>query len=315
MLPRAETLGPLTPTLSPKVEREPPRFLSHRHPIPKLFFSTDIMKWLDKLEGRLGRFSVPNLTLLFVMGQTAAWFFSFGHPQRLQALLLLPDEVRDGEIWRLLSFLFIPPGTGILTLFCIYLFWLMGSALEGYWGTFRYNIYVLIAYLMTLAVAFLSPGGPGEVTNAFIGGSVFLAFAYLNPEFMLFIFFVLPVKIKWLALLTWIGYAVTLVTGDWQNRALVLASIANFLLFFADSIFYRARYGKRRMESAMRVIKNSRTAFHRCTTCGLTELDNSQAEFRFCSKCEGNHEYCTEHLRSHEHVVGITQEGSGAKPT
>ncbi|MBI5760646.1 MAG: hypothetical protein HZA46_19180 [Planctomycetales bacterium] len=262
------------------------------------------MKWLDNLDRRFGRYAIPNITLLIVMGQALTWVLSSSRPNVLQAFFLLTDDVRNGEVWRLVSFLFIPPGTGILTLFGIYLFYLMGSALEVSWGTLRYNVYLLIAYVATLAAAFLAPAGLGPVTNVFIGGSVFLAFSYLYPDFVLYLFFVLPVKIKWLALLTWIGYAVTLISGDWQNRALVLASIANFLLFFADSIFHRVRYGKRRMESAVMAIKNSRTAFHKCATCGVTEHDNSQMEFRFCSKCEGNHEYCSEHLRSHEHVAG-----------
>lgn len=266
------------------------------------------MKWLDKLERQLGRYAVPNVTLPIVIGQGLAWAIGYAQPKLLDGLLLLPDKVIDGEVWRLLSFLFIPPGTGVLALFGIYLFYWMGTALEEYWGTFRYNIYLLIAYVMTLGAAFLSPAGQGEVTNAFIGGSVFLAFAYLYPDFVLYVFFILPVKIKWLALLTWLGYGYALLIGDWQMRALVLASIANFLLFFADSLFHRARYGKRRMESAVRTIKNSRTPFHKCTTCGVTELDNSQIEFRFCSKCEGNHEYCLEHLRNHEHVVAMKDE-------
>ena len=176
----------------------------------------------------------------------------------------------------------------------------MGTALENYWGTFRYNIFLLIAYIATIAVSFITLSAPS--TNIFIGGSVFLAFAYLNPNFELMIFFILPVKIKWLAMLTWIGYFLTFAFGSWTSRLLVLASISNFLFFFGKDLWLMIRSRRWRMERQIREFATQNDPVHRCTACCITDKDDPDMEFRYCTKCEGTLCYCREHIRNHEHV-------------
>jgi hypothetical protein len=108
---------------------------------------------------------------------------------------------------------------------------------------------------MTLAIRFnwtyplfvFTPDQPAWHATAFLYGSVFLAFAFLNPDFELYLMFILPVKIKWLALLTWLGYGATVLVGSWTDRLLVLASVVNFLLFFAREILDKFKTGRRRM--------------------------------------------------------------------
>lgn len=270
------------------------------------------MSWLDHIERRFRRFAIPNLTGFLAGFQAALWLLIQILPGQaakgaiLEGFLLIPDKVLAGEVWRLATFLFLPSGVGLLSIFCIYLFWLMGTALEGQWGTVRYNFYVLIAALTTIAAAFLLPNG-GPATNMFIGSSVFLAFAYLYPDFTLSIYFILPIRIKWLALLTWIGYGFVLIEGDWPSRAYILASICNFLLFFGRDIFHRMRYGKHTMETAFRKVTEGRKPFHTCAICGLTEHDEPQEDFRICSKCDAStFEYCSQHLRNHEHRMKST---------
>ena len=139
-----------------------------------------------------------------------------------------------------------------------------------------------------------------------MAGSVFLAFAYLNPDFTLMIFFILPVKIKWLALLQWLGYAYLVVVGSWSARLLVLAATGNFLLFFAGDIVERIRTGRRRMAHQARVFAGRRDEHesrHRCRICGKTDRSHPQLDFRYCSKCAGNQCYCPEHIFNHEHVL------------
>ena len=267
------------------------------------------MKLLDQLERRLRRFAIPNLTGYLAGFQAALWVLTMLAPPRqgvglvLDGFLLIPAKVMEGEVWRLVTFVFLPPGFGILAIFGIYLFWLMGTALEGQWGTVRYNFYVLIAVLATIAAAFLLPNG-GPATNMFIDTSVFLAFAYLYPNFTLSIYFILPIRIKWFALLAWLGYAVTLATGTWSDRAFVLASVCNFLLFFGRDIGRRMRSNKWQMEAAIRKVTVGNKPFHNCAICGLTEHDEPNEDFRICSKCDaGTFEYCSQHLRNHEHHV------------
>lgn len=257
------------------------------------------MSLLDRLERRFRGTGIPNITLYLVIGQIV--FFVAEQAGRLDILrvVLIPQLVIQGEWWRLVTFLFIPPAANLVfAFFAWYLFYLMGSALEGHWGTFRYNLFLLIGYVLTVAASFLMRGG--MATNVFIGGSVFLAFAFLYPDFVLYIFFILPVKIKWLALITWIGYGWQLLTGTWETRFLVLASIGNFLLFFGRDILWRMKTGRRRMAAQAKGFSGKKEAFHRCTVCGITDLTHPDMDFRYCPDC-GGLGYCKDHIFNHEH--------------
>ncbi len=261
---------------------------------------------LNQLERRFQRFAVPRLAAFLSVGQLLVWVLGQAQPQRLQNLSLVVDDVVDGQYWRLISFLFLPPGLGVLSLFGLYLFNLMGTALEAQWGDFRFNLFVFVAWLATLATACGWPDLPA--TNVFIGGSVFLAFAHLFPDFEIAIMFVLPVKVRWIAMFTWIGFAWEIAFGDWMTKFMVCSGVANYFLFFGLEILQHARHSQRRMEHAAGQLALSRQAFHTCSVCGATERDNPQLEFRFCSKCDGNHEYCDQHLRTHEHVAPATRD-------
>ncbi len=258
------------------------------------------MRWLDTLDRKFGRYAVPNITVYLILGQVMFFVFAVSGRFILERVVLVPERLLAGEWWRLITFLFIPPATNpIFAFFAWYMFYLMGTALENQWGAFRYNLFILIGWLVTVAVSFLFPYYPA--TNIFIGGSVFLAFAYLYPEFQLYIFFILPVKIKWLALITWLGYLYQFTVGNWSTRLLILASISNYLLFFGRDIYLSIKSGKRRMTAQARDIAGSRQPFHKCAVCGVTDLSHPQMEFRYCSDC-GGLGYCKDHILRHEHV-------------
>jgi hypothetical protein len=257
------------------------------------------MGLLDKLERKFRGFAIPNITLVIVLGQAFFYVAAYSGNLDVNRMLMVPSLVLQGEWWRLIAFIFIPPSAGIFFVFFgLYFFYLMGGALEGNWGAFRYNLFLLTGYLLTVGVAFLLPHG--AATNIFIGASVFLAFAHLYPEFTIYLFFVLPVKIKWLALITWIGYAVSMFFGSWQTRIFVLASIGNYLFFFGRDIWWRARTGRRKMAEQARAVSGKGEAFHRCAVCGKTDLTHPDMDFRYCPECSGLG-YCADHISSHEH--------------
>ncbi|MDA0833086.1 MAG: hypothetical protein O2955_12245 [Planctomycetota bacterium] len=257
------------------------------------------MKLIDRLERHLGFLAIPNLTLFIVIGQAIGMFLGMSQHPLIDQWYLIGAQALQGEYHRLVMFIFLPPGFGILVMFALYLFLMMGTALENQWGRFRYTLYVLIAYFSTIAVAFILP--EQVMTSAYIGGSVFLAFAWLYPEFELLLFFVLPVKIKYLAWITWAGYLLTLASGDATARLLVLSSILNFVLFFGVDIYHRIRWGHRTMKTTATRIKAKSQAFHRCAICGVTEKEDKKIDFRICSQCDGTLEYCENHLHNHEH--------------
>jgi hypothetical protein len=260
------------------------------------------MRLLDRLEKKLGRYALPNITVYLIAGQTVFYVLYMMRKLDPSQTLLSADRLMQGEWWRLLTFPFDPPVMNLVfAFFAWYLFYMMGSALEELWGTFRYNIFLLVGYLLTVAVSFLTPAYP--VSNAFIGGSVFLAFAFLFPDFQLLLFFVLPVRIKWLALLTWLYYGYLFLFGGWPTRFLVLSSVGNFLLFFARDIVVNVKYGRRQMVKKMsQTVRRDDQPFHRCTVCGITDKTHPKMDFRYCPQCSGQRGYCTEHIFNHEHV-------------
>ncbi len=264
------------------------------------------MSLLDKLERSFGRFAIPNLSIYIVIGQVFVLLGAMFGLLDLDYFVLRPTAVLHGQWWRLLTFpFFLAPPSGsfgpLFTAFALYMFYMMGGALEGYWGAFRYNLFLLLGYALTVGAAFITPGV--QATNVFLASTVFLAFAYLNPDFEFLIFFILPVKVKWLALIAWVGYGVSFFLGAWPERLQILASVGNFLVFFSGDILRGMRQGQRTMARKAREFAEAGEPRHRCHVCGKTDLTNPEMDFRYCSKCAGDQCYCPEHIQNHVHVV------------
>jgi hypothetical protein len=257
---------------------------------------------IDKLDRRIGRFAIPNLTILLACAQIIGFAVVLSDEKVLARMVFRAADVAAGEYWRLGTFVFLPVSSNILLfLMGLYFFYLTGSTLEAVWGAFRYNLYLGIAVLATFAVACVFP--QVSVTNRFIGESVFLAFAYLYPDFLISLYYIIPIRIKWLAMLAWALNIFIITFVDGPPRWLVLASVSNFLLFFGKDVFRNAVGQRRRTEWHARRLHQPDKPFHCCTICGATERTHRKMDFRYCSKCAGSHEYCEEHLQTHEHVA------------
>lgn len=269
------------------------------------------MGLLNRLERALGRYAIPNLALYLIGGQVMFLGFNLLAQFNLGRIMLVPVLVLHGEVWRLVTFVLVPPLSGRLdmtrALFLAiswYFFYVISQALENYWGAFRFNLFFLIGWILTVAVSFLTPD---QATGyAFFAVSVFLAFALLNPDFEIYLLMILPVKIKWVALVMWIGLGYAFIIGDWNIRLGVLAATGNYLIFFAGDILQRVKTGRRHMQQQVR-----RTAFqqaedeprHRCHVCGKTDQTDRLMDFRYCSKCANDECYCAEHIANHEHTT------------
>ena len=280
------------------------------------------MNWLDKLERKLGRFAIPNLTVYLLAGYVIGFGVMYLMPDLLGWLTLEPALIVRGQVWRLVSWVLIPPTRYPLSLlFLILLYYSLGTALERTWGTFRYNVYIFSGLIFTVLGVFilyavyffgfhveLPLSLAGMVSTNYITMSIFLAFAAIYPEMEVYLYFILPIKMKWMALVYAAMALYYFIRGGIVTRVAIGASLLNFVIFFLSSRNMRRFSPKERVRKAKFKRQSaphmhySNGAKHRCAVCGRTELDDPCLEFRFCSKCNGNYEYCQDHLFTHEHV-------------
>ena len=259
------------------------------------------MKFLERLDRLVRPIAIPNLTMVIIIGQVAMFLLAAGDPSLLSRASLVMDRVLEGEVWRLVTFMIVPPTTNVIfLLFALYIFYLMGTALEQTWGNVRYNVFFYLGYVLTLIGAAIAHSQP--VSAAFLQGSVFLAFATYNPRFQLMLFFILPIQIRWLAYLQALGYGLAFFGGGLATKLTVVASLGNYLIFFAPMVFHRVKNLKRRVAWEARQAKQDNIPRHTCAVCGVNSDTHPDMDFRYCSKCDGERAYCQEHLRNHEHV-------------
>jgi hypothetical protein len=162
------------------------------------------------------------------------------NPEGLHFLTLNPAAIVEGrEYWRLLTFLFIPPMQNpLFTFFFLYLLYVYGSALETEWGSFSFTLFYLCGAMGTVVAAFFFGGSAGAF---YLNTSLFLAFAAVHPDFELLFFFVIPLKIKWLALATWVWFGYLFLGASIATKASLLVSFINYFLFFGPVHFASVR--------------------------------------------------------------------------
>ncbi len=273
--------------------------------------------WLDKMERRFGRYAIRNLTMYLLAGYAIGYLLSFTMPQLLTYFTLEPALILKGQVWRLLSWVIIPPNDNIIfVIFMMLLYYSLGNTLESYWGAFRYNVYIFSGILFTVIGAFIVNGLIGGITGFgslystyYINMSIFLACASIMPDYQLLLYGIIRIKMKWLAILDVVLLAVDAVQGGLIIRIVIIASLLNFIIFFFCNRNLRGHSPKQaaRRKKFQKQISRPQNQYvggakHRCAVCGRTELDNPTLEFRYCSKCNGNYEYCQDHLFTHEHV-------------
>ncbi len=209
---------------------------------------------LNRLERKFGNFGIPNLMTLIVFFTAVAYFGNYlVDPDAgfsLSSLLYFDrDAIFRGEVWRIITFAFIPPASSpIFIAFSLYLDWIIGSTLEKHWGTFRFNVYYFMGMLGNIIAGLIT----GYATNDYLNMSLFFAFAMLYADFQILLFFVLPLRVIWLAWLEAALLCINFLTTGWQGRIVILVSIANFLLFFGKDLWNSIRRFLRRMKNRLK---------------------------------------------------------------
>lgn len=285
------------------------------------------MKFIEKLERKYGRFGIQNLTMYMIICYVVGYIIEFINPAILNWTGLNVTMILKGQIWRLVTWVISPPSGGNVLLFIIailFFYYPIGMSLERTWGSFRYTLYIFSGIIFTVIGAFVLHFIAGSQVDFFaqyifstyyISLSIFLAYAMSYPDMRILLYFVIPIKMKWMAYVYGAIILYDIITyvrnGLWFMAVPIVASLLNFVLFFLgtrDLQRYNPKEIKRRQEFKKAVSPgrvNPSTggiSKHKCAVCGRTELDDPNLEFRFCSKCNGNYEYCQDHLFTHEHV-------------
>ena len=285
---------------------------------------------MSKFEKKFGRYAIPNLTLILILSYVAGYVIellgSAAGVNMLGFLTLDPYRILHGQIWRLVTWVIVPPESlGIFTVIMLYFYYSLGTTLERTWGTYRYNVYIFSGMLFTIIGSFLCMGVvylmygslPTEIASSYfysgsyafstyyINLSIFLAFAATYPDMQVLLMFVIPVKVKWMGILDAVLMLYYVIKGGVFTKFAIIASLLNFVLYFWQ--LHRSRISPKQMHRRAQFEKKSnagraKVTRHKCAICGRTEEDDPSLEFRFCSKCNGNYEYCQYHLFTHEHV-------------
>ena len=283
------------------------------------------MNFLNKMERKIGKYAIPNLMIYLIAAYCIGFVIYTVNPNFMLMLTLSPYHILHGQVWRLITWILMPTDTRVFSLLIMaLLYYQLGSALERSWGTFRFNVYIFGGMLFTVIGAIILYGiyaaaGTGNLetislissltfTTNYINLTIFLAFAVMYPEMQILLFFIIPVKMKWMAVVYAVLIAINLILTSWGGRIAIIMSILNFLIFFLSTRNYRRVspkeiHRKQVFKAQMREPrKGSMVTKHKCAVCGRTELDDPNLEFRFCSKCDGNYEYCQDHLFTHQHI-------------
>lgn len=317
---------------------------------------------MSDLERKFGKYAIRDLSLKLVILYAIGYAIQMLNSGVLYHLTLDPYAIIHGQVWRLVSWLLIPPNTGniFFTLIMLFFYYSIGTSLERVWGTWQYNVFILTGIGLTIAsafvfmgVSFLTGGTGGMLTQMgaevyfsylsaafstyYINVGIFFAYALTFPDAVVLMFFIIPMKVKWLGVLDVAYLVYEFVVSPGPSRYAIAATFINIaILYFRFKAPVRMRPSYRmqsrgrsngagglfgsRGTSGSGLFGNRGTAgagsrpspgtrntggdriIHRCAICGRTQQDSPDLEFRFCSKCEGNYEYCQDHLFTHVHV-------------
>ena len=284
------------------------------------------MNFIDKLEKKIGKAAIPHLMLWLIGMYIVGFILNIINPQfYIQHLSLdMYQIIHNLQLWRLISFLCYPPDSNPLWFLLLsFIYFSLGNTLEKIWGTFRFNLYIFLGVfgvILASLIIYLVSGKVYLLTADKLYLSMLLGIAATFPDITFMLYFIIPIKAKWLGFLYggFLVYQVisSAIAGVWESVIAIVLSLLNFLVFFvflrkkgSGSFAYSQRTrrtfnaDRMRQSAAASSAAGARTPRHRCCVCGITDLDAPEMEFRFCSKCSGAREYCSNHLYTHTHIL------------
>ena len=280
------------------------------------------MNIISKIEKKFGRYSIRNLTLYLIIGYGIGYLLFMFQPKILFMLTLDPAAVMHGQVCRLFTWIITPPvfGVDIFTIIMLIFYYSLGSLLERTIGTFLYNLYMFSSMLFTMIGIMLahifctyiirydyasSTGYFAYASTYYILMSIFLAIAVCYPDMSVLYAMIIPIKMKYLSILYIVIIAYYFINETFMGRVNIAMSLVSFVIFYLSTKNFR-KFSPKQMKRRRNYNRQVRTAKqenigHRCVVCGRTDKDYPDLQFRYCSKCTGNKEYCQDHLFTHTH--------------
>ena len=295
--------------------------------------------WLDRFCRKHPQLGIPNLMFIIVIGTAGVYLLDMfsGEGFSFSGLLTFyPYMILHGQIWRLITFIFVPMNSSpFFLLLSLYFYYFIGTALEREWGSVKFTVFYGMGVLLNIITGFLLYFPMAAVlphifkytlitaSMTYVNLSLFFAFATLYPDMQMLLFFIIPVKVKWLA---WIDAALfawgilsslfsvfTSGLSALSGVIIPLIAILNYLLFFWSEIKAFWDWSVRRnlhrhsrqtinFQQATRQAQQQKGYIHKCAVCGKTDTEYPDLEFRYCSKCNGYYCYCMEHINNHVHI-------------
>ena len=286
---------------------------------------------------------IPNLMLYIAIGSAIVYLLSMinGGSILYEWLRFDKSAILKGQVWRLFTYVFTySPGLGpVLVLVGLYFFYNISRHVEASMGTLKFNIFYFSGVLLMDVFAMIfcptTPVRIGEYLYdpvAFVNYysnmalylhmSIILMFSAANPDTQFLVFFIIPVKAWFLALLDLVLLIIPVINMTMEHlfphSLFPLVGILNFLLFAGKDVVNlfpflptprkRPSAPKQTHTSIPSLQKNGESQpkkagyTHRCSICGRTDVSHPSMEFRYCSRCKGYFCYCLDHINNHTHI-------------
>lgn len=290
------------------------------------------MNWLDKLERKFNRFSIAHITRYMILanliGYALYYFYRFSGKDLVSPMMFIPQYILQGQIWRLVTWIFIPSSSlSIWTMLFIVCLLMLGENLEYALGSFRMTVYfvgaILISDIGGMLFYLILPGSAYPTSLYYMSMysalfSMYLMLGLFMPDAEVRLYFVLPIKMKYMMVVYGVFFLIELVSNI-RTYGLVsgiaacgemIFAVINLLIFVSACRHHRSPYQAARQKvRQQQYTRQSRPqpnpanggAMHKCVICGRTEKTNPELQFRYCSKCSGAKEYCNDHLFTHTH--------------
>ena len=273
----------------------------------------DPMRLIDRFCYKHPNFGIPNLMRYLTIANVVFWILGTANSVLLSYLRFDAGLIMQGQIWRLITFMVYPPSMGLLAFLVFYFYYWMGTALEQVWGTAQFNIYLLIGWALTVIYGFLVYFIGGlriSIDAQYLYLSMFFSYAALFPDQTVLLFFFIPVKMKYMAIIDAVYFLAAVITNPFPVNLLPVVAVLNFFIFFSGTLLQRipkkasqSTINFRKASQKIRREEREKLYHHKCAVCGRTDTDYPGLEFRYCSRCAGYHCFCSDHINNHIHFT------------